>query len=93
MVDDERITTRNVVLVILAIIIGWYGWNWYHTRISTFTPQSGTYSCPSNKPIKGNAQSGIYHMPYGQYYNKTMPERCFANEQEAKDAGFRKSSR
>jgi len=90
---EHRVYLRNAALVIVGIIVIWFGWNWYHTRISSFTPQSGTYYCPSDKPIKGNAQSGIYHVPSGQYYSRTMPEKCFATEQEAKDAGFRKSLR
>ena len=81
------------ILAIILVFGIWYGWTWYHTRISPFTPQSSTYDCPSNKLIKGNSQSGIYHMPYGQYYDKTAPERCFATEQDAKNAGFRASKR
>ena len=91
--SSENKTIYWVVGIIIAIILIWYGWNWYHTRISSFTPQSGTYSCPDDKPIKGNSQSGIYHIPGGQYYNKTMPERCFGTEEDAINAGFRQSSR
>lgn len=81
------------VVVIVGIVVIWWSYNWYHTRISSHTPQSGTYYCPDNKPIKGNAQSGIYHMPGGQYYGKTMPERCFATESDAINAGYRASQR
>jgi micrococcal nuclease len=46
--------------------------------------------------IKGNINSKkekIYHMPGGQYYDQTNPEEWFKTEQEALDAGFRKSKR
>ncbi len=45
--------------------------------------------------IKGNVSSSgkIYHLPGGAFYNRTVAEICFASEQEAKAAGFRKSSR
>ena len=47
--------------------------------------------CPAEAPIKGNANSGIYHVPSGQFYGKTKAEQCFATEQDAQNAGFRKS--
>ncbi|MED2970894.1 thermonuclease family protein [Fictibacillus sp. B-59209] len=42
--------------------------------------------------IKGN-QSGIYHMPGGQYYDRTKAEVMFCSEAEAQKAGYRKSQR
>lgn len=51
------------------------------------------WDCPSAYPIKGNASSMIYHMPYGSYYSRTNPEQCFATESAAKAAGYRKSKR
>ena len=50
-------------------------------------------SCPPDSPIKGNADSGIYHVPGGQYYNKTKAEACFATASDAQSAGFRASKR
>ncbi|MDQ0062326.1 sunset domain-containing protein [Paenibacillus harenae] len=53
--------------------------------------------CPSGYPIKGNATSKtgelIYHVPSGNYYDRTDPEECFSNETAAEDAGYRKSKR
>lgn len=45
--------------------------------------------------IKGNisANSKIYHVKGGAFYDRTNPEMCFSTEQQALDAGFRKSSR
>lgn len=45
--------------------------------------------------VKGNEGSGgnIYHVPGGSFYEKTKPEQTFCTEQEAVDAGFRKSQR
>ncbi|WP_449867021.1 sunset domain-containing protein [Nesterenkonia lutea] len=48
---------------------------------------------PRGYPIKGNASSGIYHVPSGSYYKRTKPERCFATESAARNAGYRKSKR
>jgi len=56
---------------------------------SRTTPSLG--SCPSWAPIKGNASSGIYHVPGGGSYDKTNPEECFSTEQAAVDAGYRKA--
>ena len=49
--------------------------------------------CPSEAPIKGNASSGIYHVPGGQFYDRTYAEECFAAESDAQDAGYRASRR
>ena len=50
---------------------------------------SGTEECPADYPIKGNAQSGIYHVPGGGSYHQTIPEFCFATADAAEEAGFR----
>lgn len=83
-----------VWIVVIIIPIGlWYGWRWYHTRISPYTPQASSYDCPVDKPIKGNAQSGIYHVPGGASYGRTKAEKCFATESDALSAGYRASKR
>jgi hypothetical protein len=51
----------------------------------------GTASCPPNFPIKGNAQSKIYHEPGQVSYPPTVPEFCFASAEAAEAAGFRQS--
>lgn len=46
--------------------------------------------------IKGNisAKGGkIYHIKGGAFYGRTNPEMCFNTEDEARAAGFRKSTR
>lgn len=46
--------------------------------------------------IKGNINSQgekIYHLPGGMYYDRTDPEVWFKTEEEAQEAGFRKSLR
>ncbi|MGE7590996.1 hypothetical protein [Peribacillus sp. NPDC101480] len=46
--------------------------------------------------IKGNTSSSgekIYHVPGGQFYDKTNPEQTFCTEGEAKSAGYRESKR
>lgn len=49
----------------------------------------GTATCPSDFPIKGNANSRIYHRPTDPSYDPTIPEYCFATEDDAQKAGFR----
>jgi micrococcal nuclease len=49
--------------------------------------------CPASAPIKGNANSGIYHMPGQQAYDRTIPEECFATEADAQAAGYRRAQR
>ena len=44
--------------------------------------------------IRGNISSSgekIFHMPSGQFYNKTVPEETFCTKSEARSAGYRES--
>jgi hypothetical protein len=43
--------------------------------------------------IKGNSTSKIYHIPGGAFYERMKSPTCFRTEEEAKKAGFRRSSR
>ena len=44
--------------------------------------------CPSDFPIKGNADSRMYHTPDSPFYHRTKAELCFANEEAAKKNGY-----
>ena len=46
-------------------------------------------ACPPGYPIKANANSGIYHVPGGRFYDRTVPERCYANTADAEADGYR----
>lgn len=63
------------------------------TPVNSASPVNGT--CPAGYPVKGNdGQSGhIYHVPGGQFYNATRPERCFSDGAAAEAAGYRRSQR
>lgn len=56
-------------------------------------------SCPTTHPIKGNFtptdpdEYCIYHVPGGQFYGRTRPERCYASEADAVKDGCRRSKR
>lgn len=52
-------------------------------------------SCPNGHPVKGNQTAGtrIYHVPGGEFYARTVPERCFVSGSAAEAAGFRRSAR
>ncbi len=50
-------------------------------------------ACPASHPIKGNADSGIFHVPGGLSYERTTPERCYATEADAEADGFRRAKR
>jgi len=45
-------------------------------------------TCPHDFPIKGNAESSIYHTPRSPYYFKTDAEICFDSVEAAKRHGF-----
>ncbi|MEW9671301.1 hypothetical protein [Ammoniphilus sp. 3BR4] len=49
-----------------------------------------------NGGVKGNISNKgerIYHVPGGQFYNKTKAEYCFKTTEQARKAGFRASKK
>jgi hypothetical protein len=48
-------------------------------------------ACPDGYPIKANANSGIYHVPGGRFYDRTIPERCYAHTADAEADGYRRA--
>lgn len=48
-------------------------------------------ACPPGYPIKANAGSGIFHVPGGRFYERTIPERCYADPAEAQADGYRRA--
>ena len=45
-------------------------------------------SAPEGYDIKGNADSGLYHVPGSAFYNRTVAEFWFATAKDAEAAGF-----
>ena len=46
-------------------------------------------ACPSGYPVKGNSRTRIYHVPGGRFYDRTVPERCYATAADAEADGYR----
>jgi len=49
----------------------------------------GTVTCPPGFPVKGNAQSMIYHTTESRVYGQTIAEICFSSPDAAEMAGYR----
>lgn len=47
--------------------------------------------CPPGYPVKANDNSGIYHLPGGRSYDRTVAERCYATAEAAEADGYRQS--
>ncbi|MDQ3544757.1 MAG: hypothetical protein M3431_12970 [Actinomycetota bacterium] len=45
--------------------------------------------CPPSHPIKANNNSGIYHVPGGRFYERTVAERCYSTAEAAEADGYR----
>ena len=58
-----------------------------------FVRVQGMTVCPDGFPIKGNANSGIFHAPTDASYVRTVPEICFASEDVAIANGYRAPAR
>ncbi|TYR81809.1 thermonuclease family protein [Priestia megaterium] len=73
----------------------------YNTEISTGSAASSSKPSSSQSTeinercegkIKGNKNSKVYHVPEGAHYNQTMNNiQWFCSEEEAVEAGYRKS--
>ena len=48
-------------------------------------------ACPDGYPIKANGNSGIFHVPGGRFYDRTVPERCYADAHDAEADGYRRA--
>jgi large subunit ribosomal protein L17 len=49
----------------------------------------GTATCPPGFPVKGNAQSKIFHTVESRSYAQTIAEFCFSTPEAAHAAGYR----
>jgi hypothetical protein len=54
-------------------------------------PVDGT--CPASHPVKGKLTSLIYHLPGMTAYARTVPDRCYRDEDAAQADGLRKAKR
>jgi hypothetical protein len=50
-------------------------------------------ACPPTHQIKAKAASHIYHLPGMLNYDRTKPDRCYADEVAAEADGFTKAKR
>ena len=63
------------------------------TRTSDLWVEPVDGACPVSHPIKGNDGSKIFHVPGGSSYDRTVPERCYANAEDAEADGYRQAKR
>jgi cytoskeletal protein RodZ len=49
--------------------------------------------CPTSHPVKAKMASGIFHLPGMTAYERTTPDRCYADEAAAEADGLRKAKR
>jgi hypothetical protein len=54
-------------------------------------PTDGT--CPASHPVKAKLSSRIFHVPGGQHYERTVPDRCYVDPDAAHAEGFRPAKR
>ena len=50
-------------------------------------------ACPVSHPVKAKLGSGIFHLPGGQMYARTVPDRCYVDAAAAEADGLRASKR
>jgi hypothetical protein len=54
-------------------------------------PSGGT--CPSSHPVKAKMASRIFHLPGMFAYERTRPDRCYADAEAAEGDGFTRAKR
>lgn len=50
-------------------------------------------ACPATHPVKGKPGSGIFHLPGGLFYDRTVPDRCYQSAEAAEADGLRPAKR
>lgn len=60
---------------------------------ATWMPPNDDGSCPDGYPLKANEQSMIFHAPGQMSYDRTVPERCYADAEAAVADGYRAAKR
>ncbi len=48
-------------------------------------------ACPAHHPIKAKLTSGIFHVPGGANYTRTVADRCYLSPEAAEADGLRAS--
>jgi len=48
-------------------------------------------ACPAHHPVKAKLASGIFHVPGGANYSRTVPDRCYVSPHAAAADGLRQS--
>ena len=54
-------------------------------------PRQGV--CPATHPVKAKLSSGRFHLPGMAFYDRTRPDRCYADEASAVRDGLTRSKR
>jgi len=50
-------------------------------------------ACPATHPVKAKLSSKIFHVPGGQSYDRTHPDRCYRDASAAEGDGLRQAAR
>ena len=50
-------------------------------------------ACPVSHPVKAKLSSGIFHLPGGANYGRTLPDRCYRDADAAEADGLRQARR
>ncbi|MDP9419406.1 MAG: hypothetical protein M3P53_04550 [Actinomycetota bacterium] len=62
------------------------------TASSSWVEPKGT-TCPASHPVKAKLASGVFHLPGMMHYDRTKPDRCYADPASAEADGLRQAKR
>ncbi len=51
------------------------------------------HACPPSHPVKAKLASGVFHLPGMTNYDRTKPDRCYADPATAEADGLRQAKR
>ena len=63
------------------------------TESAAWVAPSDDGAAPASHPVKVKVASGIYHVPGGIAYDRTVADRCYVDAAAAEADGFRPSKR
>ena len=89
---------KQIVLAVFFVVLACVCFGSFALAQARGISPISAWDCPPTHPIKGNftTSSGepcIFHLPGGQFYSRTKPERCYRSIQDAILEGCRQSLR
>jgi len=86
--DDEDLSPRPAPALATSVVPAVSRPDVVPARPAAWLDPDGR-ACPTTHPVKANLRSGIFHVPGGPSYQRTVPDRCYLDPAAAAADGLR----